>query len=158
MNTIINTRIINADLETVWEQIVDVTLIKNWHPGVATTDQISEHAIGVGAVRRCNFYDGSEAVEEVIALTGNHRMKINIREFKAPMKKFESTWELRTTSSGSTQVTITTEYEMKLNVLGSLLDILVIRGRMPKLINKVLAGLDHHIMSGEFIDKTFSVV
>ncbi|MCO1336196.1 SRPBCC family protein [Microbulbifer sp. OS29] len=157
MNKIITTRLIDADIDTVWKQIADVTLIENWHPGVETTDQLSNRPNGVGATRRCNFYDGSEAVEEVVEFDESYRMKINIREFKAPMKQFESTWQLKKTPSGSTQVIVTTVYEMKLSILGHLLNILVIRGRMPKLLDKVLAGLEHHITKGEVVRRDFVV-
>lgn len=163
MHTFTITQLINAPIQKVWAQIADVTLIKNWHPGVESTDQLSNQAFGLGATRRCNFYDGSEAVEEVVEIIEPNEMgdndqyaiKINIREFKAPMKTFESAWQLTATESGATQLTVITRYEMKMSILGTVLDVLVIRGRMPKLFGKVLAGLEHHVMSGEIITQDF---
>lgn len=162
MHTFTISRLIDSPIEKVWAQIADVTLIKNWHPGVKTTDQLSSNVTGLGATRRCNFYDGSEAVEEVVEIstptTGSkdeYKIKINIREFKAPMKTFESTWQLTPTQNGTTQITVTTQYEMKLGILGKALDLLLIRNRMPKLFGKVLAGLGHHVVSGEIIHKGF---
>lgn len=157
MNRIISKRVIKADIDKIWPLIEDITLIDTWHPGVETTDQLSDNAIGMGAVRRCNFYNGNQAVEEVIALDKNYRIQINIREFKAPMKHFISTWQLTKMSDGATQVSITTEYQMKFGVIGKIMDHLMIKPKMPKLIDRVLAGLDHHVMSGKRINQDFNL-
>lgn len=156
MNSIISKRIINADIDTIWSHIEDVTLIENWHPGVDNTEQLSVNKIGVGAIRRCNFYDGSEAVEEIISVTDNYQIKINIREFKAPMSRFISTWQLVKTKQGKTEITVVTEYKMKFGLVGRIMDKLFIRHKMPKLFDKVLAGLDHHVITGQRIEKGFN--
>jgi ribosome-associated toxin RatA of RatAB toxin-antitoxin module len=154
METATITQLIDADIDTVWAQITDVTALENWHPGVREVDLLSEAKTGVGATRRCNFYDGSDVREEVIE-SGPHAMRIRITGFKAPMKHFESAWSVRSTDSGATQLTVQMEYEMKFGVLGTVMNLLVVQGRMPRLIGKVLRGLDRHIATGEAIGQDF---
>lgn len=156
MTTVTVTRLINADIESVWQQISNVKKVENWHPAVATADLLSENTAGLGATRRCNYYDGSDVIEEVIEF-GEYEFNLEIREFKFPMKNFTSKWKLTPTREGNTQISITMNYQMKLSLFGTLLDVLVIKGKMPKLLSKVLAGLEHHIVSGEIVDSDFSV-
>lgn len=152
------TRLIDADVETVWNQIKDVALVENWHPAVKYTDLLSDKPTGLGATRRCNFYDGTDVVEEIIALDEeSHSLTIEIREFNAPISKFLSHWQVSSTPSGATQITMTNEYEMKFSILGTALNVLVLKGKMPKLMSKVLSGLDAHIVTGEKIGKDFKV-
>lgn len=155
MTKLTTTRLIRADIKTVWAQVENLILIENWHPSVATADQLSEDPTGLGATRRCNFYDGTDVIEEIIALDEGRMLKLDIRELNAPMKHMQSTWELRETPSGGTQLSITMEYSMKFSVFGNILDAVMIKGRMPQLLNRVMAGLDQHLQTGEIIDKSF---
>ena len=157
MATVTATRRIDSDIESVWAQIADVTLVENWHPGVATADLLSTDPTGLGATRQCNFYDGSDVVEEIVELHDDHTMRVEIRDFDGPMKSFEATWSLIALESGATQITLTMNYEMKLNILGNAMDVLVVKRRMPKLLNKVLARLEHHVMSGEIVGREFKL-
>ena len=156
MSTVTVTQLISADIETVWSQIADVTLVENWHPGVARADLLSDSPTGLGATRRCNFYNGTDVVEEIVDLK-EHEFLMEIRDFNGPMKRFESHWSLNSTPAGATQITIKMDYDMKLSILGTALDALLIKGRMSKLLKRVLAGLEHHIVSGETVGKDFAV-
>lgn len=164
MHTITNTQIIDAPIEKVWSQVKNVTLIENWHCGVSNTEKLSDNEEGVGATRRCNFYNGTEAVERVSSVTEPeannpkntlHNIVIDIIEFKAPMKNFSSTWELKAIEKGITQVNVYSKYDMKFSIVGQVLDHVIIRKKMPKLIDKVLAGLKEHVLTGNKIDKNF---
>lgn len=157
MKTVTVTRIINADLDTIWAQIADITLVENWHLGVKRADLLSENETGLGATRRCNFYDGTDVVEEFIGFEDKRQVHVQIREFAAPMKSFEATFAVVPTSSGATQISITMNYEMKLSIFGDALDLLVIKGKMTKLLDRVLAGLEQHVKDGKTIGKDFVV-
>ncbi len=94
-------------------------------------------------------------VEEFLSVEDKRQVHVQIREFAAPMKTFEAKFSVVPTPSGATQVSIEMNYEMKMSVFGDVLDLLVIKGKMTKLLNSVLAGLDHHITAGETIGKDF---
>ena len=59
-------RRVNLSAEKVWPHLADFSGIARFHPLVETADQPSEQNEGVGASRRCNFYDGKNVVERVI--------------------------------------------------------------------------------------------
>jgi ribosome-associated toxin RatA of RatAB toxin-antitoxin module len=155
MQTVTVTRLIEADLHTVWGQISDVTLVANWHPAVQTVDLLSSSPVGLGATRRCNFYDGSDVVEEIIEVPDDHSIRIRISGFSGPISSFETLWTAHATASGATQVTVLMSYEMKYGILGTAMNLLVVQGRMPRLVGKVLAGLERHVATGEVIDRQF---
>ena len=49
--------------EDVWCNFADFSGVAHFHPYVETADQLSEQNEGVGARRKCNFYDGNSVVE-----------------------------------------------------------------------------------------------
>ncbi|MCL1127164.1 SRPBCC family protein [Shewanella surugensis] len=156
MSTVTVTQLFNVDIETVWAQIADVTLISNWHPSVDYADLLSPHASGMGATRRCNFYDGTNVIEEVVNLDRKHHsFSLQIREFKGPINRFDSHWTLRSTPSGATQITVVMDYDMKLSILGAAMNVLMIKGNMAKRLNKLMQALGHHLKTGELIDQHF---
>ncbi len=155
MQTVTVTRIVHAPHSTVWALVADVTSIVKWHPSVASVDLLSPEPTGVGAARRCNFHDGTSVREDVTELVEGERLRLVLTEFKLPMKRFEVDVALTPASNGTTQVTFTMNYEIKFGLLGRAMNALVVRGQMNKLIGTVLAGLDHHSATGEFIDHDF---
>ncbi len=155
MNTVTITRNVSADLDTTWAQIADVTAVERWHPAVKTADLLSASATGLGASRRCNFYDGTSVVETVVELRDGESVRLELTEFSMPIKAFEAAISVRPVSDQVTQVTFELDYEMKFGLLGSLMNALVVKGQMSQMINRVLAGLDHHVSTGELIGEDF---
>ncbi|MEM7156242.1 MAG: SRPBCC family protein [Myxococcota bacterium] len=155
MQTVTVTRIVHATPETVWELLADVTAVSQWHPQVATVDLLSTNAVGLGATRRCNFHDGTSVREEVTSVEKGRRLRLTLSEFSLPMKSFEVEVTLTPTSRGQTQVSFEMVYEVKFGIFGRAMNALVVRGQMSKLLNRVLAGLDHHSVTGELIGQDF---
>ncbi len=143
---------INAPLNQVWQTIADVGSIANWHPGVENSPVLSESATGLGAKRRVELYDGSSAVEEVTALEEGRFATLTMSEFDMPLKEGAVTFRVDA-EGGKTQVTMTLDYEMKYGPAGWLMNAVMLRPILGGLFAKVLAGLDHHIATGEVIGK-----
>ncbi|WP_298770722.1 SRPBCC family protein [uncultured Shewanella sp.] len=153
MSTVTVSQCFNTDIDTVWAQIADVTLVSNWHPSVDFADLLSRNATGIGATRRCNFYDGTNVIEEVVSLNKKHYcFTLQIREFKGPINRFDSHWKLHSTPSGATQLTIVMDYDMKLSILGAAMNVLMIKRNMAKRLNHVMDALAHHLKTGEMIN------
>ena len=77
----------NLSAEEVWPHLADFSGIARFHPFVETADQLSELNEGVGDSRRCNIYDGKNAVERVIEWQPGRRMKIELSEISMPIKR-----------------------------------------------------------------------
>lgn len=155
METLTVTRIVDADPATVWPLIADVTLVQDWHPSVERVDLLSESRTGLGAARRCNFYDGTSVREVITELEEGKRVRVHLSEFSLPMKSFEAELTLRPTDDGKTQVTFKMDYEVKFGIFGKAMNVLMVRGQMSKLLGSVLAGLDHHARTGELVGQDF---
>ncbi len=155
MNTVTATRNLAAAPPTVWALVSDVRTVADFHPAVASVDLLSEQPTGLGATRRCNFYDGTSVREEVTELVSERSVHFVLSEFAVPMKQFEATISVNPAAGGGTQVTFELSYEMKFGVLGKLMNAAMVRGQMSKLMSRVLAGMAHHLQTGEAVGEDF---
>jgi hypothetical protein len=74
MSIVSASRTIHAPVSTLWAKIADVGGIQEWHPKVERSPLISSSATGPGATRRCEFYDGTSVVEEVVGFVEGESM------------------------------------------------------------------------------------
>jgi ribosome-associated toxin RatA of RatAB toxin-antitoxin module len=155
MNTVIATRNVSADPKTVWALISDVTTVVDFHPAVKSVDLLSDSPTGLGASRRCNFYDDTSVVETVTEVEEGRSVTLDLTEFSVPMKRFGASISVTPLAGSGTQVTFTLNYEMKFGVLGQLMNVAMVRGQMNKLMTRVLAGIDHHLTTGELVGEDF---
>ena len=147
------TVLVNAGINHVWNIISDVGGVDKYHPLVDKSPQLSKNASGIGAKRRCDFYDGSSVVEEVVGLIEGEELTIKLSEFSLPFKSAEAKMRLEKVSDKSTNVTIQMNFEMKYGVFGKILGFFAIRPVMKKVFIKVLKGLNDHAASGRLVGK-----
>lgn len=144
---------VHAPLDRVWETIADVGTIAEWHPGVERSPVVSTHRTGLGAVRRVELYDGTSAVEEVTSLDDGRALTVTMSEHTMPFCHGAATFEVESDGDDRTLVTMTMDYEMKYGPLGWLMNAVMLRPIIGKLLASVLSGLDHHLVTGEQIGK-----
>jgi ribosome-associated toxin RatA of RatAB toxin-antitoxin module len=149
------TRIIHAPPATLWPLIADVTAINRWSSAVASVDLLSDEACGLGAARRCNFYDGSSVREDIIELDETKRVRLKLSEFSVPMKRLEAEISLRKIGDDDTEASFEMFYEVKWGIVGLLMGATVVRRMMGKVASGSLAGLNHHATTGETVGKDF---
>jgi len=150
MSLVESTTLIPAPVQQVWETLADVGSIADWHPGVAQSPVFSANRTGLGAARRIEMYDGNTAVETVTALEEGRAVAVTMSEHKMPMSRGVATFVVEADADG-TRVTMSMDYDMKFGPAGWLLDALLLRRVMKKLIPSVLDGLRHHLTTGEVI-------
>jgi uncharacterized protein YndB with AHSA1/START domain len=139
----------------LWPLIADVVAIERWHPSVERADLLSEQSTGLGAARRCNFYDGTSVREEVIALDEGRRVRLAMSEFSIPMTQLEAEITLTPDANGGTKASFAIHYVVKWGLLGRLMGATVMPGQLGKMAARVLAGLAHHGATGELVGKDF---
>jgi len=155
MNQVTSTAIVNAPIARVWETIADVGTIADWHPGVAKSPVLTGHRTGMGAARRVELYDGGSSVETVTSLKEGHSVSVTMTDHTMPMSVGIATFAVEADGDERTRVSMTFAYEMKYGPLGWMLNVLMLRGIMVKVTSNTLAGLDHHLLTGEQIGKDF---
>lgn len=147
------TVLVNAGIAQVWDIISDVGSVYKYHPLVNKSPQLSKNASGIGSKRRCEFYDGSSVVEEVVGQKEGEELTVKLSEFSLPFKSAEATMRLDKVSDKSTNVTIRMSYKMKYGIFGTILGYFVIRSVMKKVFTKVLKSMNDHATTGRLIGK-----
>jgi len=156
MSQLSNTTTVRAPISRVWKTIADVGTIAEWHPGVERSPVLSAQLTGLGAARRVELYDGTSAVEEVTSLDEGRSLTVTMSEFEMPLSRGAATFEVEADGDDRTLVTMTMDYEMKYGPFGWLMNVVVLRPVMGKLLASVLSGLDHHLVTGEHIGKDWA--
>ncbi len=156
MHQLSYTTVVHAPIDRVWETLADVGSIANWHPGVARSPVLTAKRTGLGATRRIELYDGSTSVEEVTSLDEGRSVTVLMSEHSMPLAYGAATFAVTADGDDRTSVTMTMDYEMKYGPLGWLLNTLMLRRIMTKLLASVLAGLNHHMVTGEHIGQDWA--
>ncbi len=142
---------INLPAEEVWRHLADFSGVARYHPFVETADQLSESNEGVGARRKCNFYDGNSVVERVIEWEPGRRQKIELSEISMPMKSALAEFSVTPLGERESEVSISMSFTPKFGPLGALMGVMMMKPMMRKVFAQVLQGLEHHAHTGEFI-------
>lgn len=136
------TRNIPVDAPTLWPLIGDLRRVADFHPTIDHVEILSESVEGEGAARRCHFKDGTSVVERVSAYQPGRSVDLELSEFAMPMKSMAGRLAAESIDDHSTRVSMSLEYQPKFGALGSLMNVLMIRPMMKRLVRQVLAGLD----------------
>lgn len=139
---------INAPVEKVWATLADLEQVQYYNPAIAKARYISTNKEGAGAARHCDFKDGKWVKERVTAVTPHKSMSIEMYEHQWPVKYMR--WRTNLAPEGSgTHVSQKLEYEVKFGILGKLLDSLMMRGKMSKMLNEIFESMKRYIESRE---------
>ena len=129
--------VIDAPIETVWEQVIAFPTIPEpsfglFTTGIAYPTHATINGTGVGAIRRCSFSTG-DFVEPITKWEAPYRLEFNVIEQPMPMTEQNPFWDvhpphletgfqskkggflLEKLPDGRTKVTGTTYYELGLS-------------------------------------------
>lgn len=141
---------INSSKKAVWQALSNIGDVYKFHPGVSnsycTTDQVG----GKGAVRVCELHSSGVIEETVIGWEDEKgfRLLITPVEKAPPVKNFTAKVRLTSVSGGQAIVEIFIQYDMKLGVIGTILNQLVIKSKMEEGISDLLQGLKIYLEKG----------
>jgi len=149
MAMIIKKNKINASKEEVWNIISDIGAIQNFNPNVSKSFYTSEIKEGIGASRHCDLLPMGKVEERVVSWKDGEEFTIEIYESKSMPFLGEGKFILKE-EGGKTNVTMSLTYRMKGGFLGALMAVFM-KGRISKAMEDTLAGLKHHIETGEIV-------
>ena len=147
MSTVTSTATVNASLDASWEAISNVGNVERWHPEVKRSPVLTPEPTGMGAQRRCDFYDGTSVVETVTALKDREMVQVELSEFPMPFDR--ASIVLRLKELGPKQVEINLEFDFDVN---DGLDAESMKPTMTQMFAHILGGLDQHLVTGERVD------
>ena len=142
--------IIDASKEAVWKIVSNLGDIYKFHPGVSKSYYTTDREEGVGAARVCELQPAGKILETVKNWDNGNGFVLQIDpiEKAPPVKEFTGHFQLIKVNAETTRVTLTINYEMKLGLIGDLLNKLIIKSKMEEGIEGLLAGLKTHMEKG----------
>ena len=152
MHTVSATRTIDSPVGAVWNVIDDFGNVHRYHPGLKHSEGINDVATGVGAERRCDFYDGNTIHEELIERVPERRAAQNVFDLGSlPLETVVGSMDLEPIDGHSTEVTMTLSFVPKYGPVGWLMAKLMMERQLRGLSEDILAGLDTHLQTGEVV-------
>lgn len=143
MNEVSMTVPIPAPSKDVWPLLEDFFGIGNFHPYITSVDELTESKMGVGTSRRCHFVDGTQIVETVIEWQDKVGYKIDLSDYKLPVKWAQAELRILESETGSevTEVMMTMRYQMKFGPLGILMHYAMLRPMITSRFRNILRAL-----------------
>ena len=136
MQTVVVNKIVNAPVEDVWASWDDFANIYKFNPSVSASKLLTDKSTptGNGTRRECQLSDGKNWLrEEIIEYDAMRRLKIDIYESSMPVKSMFATFDFKEIPNGGTEVTMTSEFEPGLGIIGKLMAPLMKRQFRPML-------------------------
>lgn len=143
--------VINAPQEQVWQVLSDFGGTYHWNPSVIESHTTTDESGGVGAGRKCDLGNGQWTEEEITDWKDGELMQATIVNSNVPISTAVVTFNLIPNSDSSTRVKLHIDYKLKYGPVGVLMDLVMVRRMYRKTMSELLAGLKHHVETGEEI-------
>ncbi len=133
--------IAKAPKDAVWQVLADFPNIADYTDSVKASHATNEHALGVGATRRCDFSRGGSAEEEIIGFSSGEKLVISLAETKGlPLKSSETTFSVTEINADTTKLTMSVKFEAKGGPFSGIVGKLLQR-RLPKPASRTVQDL-----------------
>ena len=135
---------INAPKDKVFSVLANLDEVQHYNPGVKAAKYISENKQGVGAARECNL--GKEGIvrERITGFKQDDFVAMELYEHSWPIKFMR--WTSKVAPAGNaTQITQTLEYKMKFGVLGSILNMLILKRKLNQSMSTIFESLKKYV-------------
>jgi len=141
---------IEASAETVWGVLADFGNVSVFNPTVTESYSTTDDATGVGAARHCDLAVGGATIEERI-VEWNEGSSYTIEIYdgtRNPFAKALGTLAVEPLGDNRSVVTMSLEWKAKGGIFSGFLG-RALKGQNQKAIAGVLAGLKHHVETGD---------
>jgi len=144
---------IEAPVDRVWDVLADFGGTWRWNPNVTESHSTSEANSGLGAERHCDLaFAGAKVEERIVDWHDGRSYDVEIVDGSRtpPMNKPIAHFEVEA-DGDTTIVRASMQYEMKYGPLGWAMDRIMVRRKFGPLFGQILAGLKHHVETGELV-------
>ncbi len=145
--------VIDAPVQQVWEVLADFGGVYRWAPSVTNSYSTSENNSGPGASRHRDT--AGRGIDEYITEWNEGR---DFTYFAASsvglISEAATTWSVER-QGDKTLVRSELRYSLRFGPHGALMNALILRRRLEQALDKPLAGLKHHVKTGELIGIDF---
>ena len=147
MTTLQHQITIDASIEEVWKTVADLSAVRHYNSTVSSVRLLSEQSEGVGAARRCELKPSGWVEERVWEWTPPDSIGLEVTASEWPLVFMKWKTVLRA-NGNSTIVTQEMNYKLKFGPLGALMDLLVMRPKIDKVIEEVFEDLRKFVEAG----------
>jgi len=151
MSKVTRTKNINASAKRVWEIIADFGNVQNHNPLVRHAELLQKKDRGPGVKRRCHFYDGTSLIEKIISWDEGKGFIVELSETSMPFRQAQGSLHVMPMGPESSIVTFEMDFTVKYGLLGMMMDMIMMRRMMGKMLAMVLESMEHHVLTGELI-------
>lgn len=136
-------RAVAAPASDVWANLATYADIAVWNPNIAKSYLIDGSApAGEGALRQCDFADGKNWIRErIVEWREGESYTVDIYEGTMPLQRARATLGVRPQGDRASTAFMRFEYTPKFGVLGTLMNVLMMKRMMSSTMAKVLQGL-----------------
>ena len=141
---------IEASAEKVWGVLADFGNVSIFNPNVTESHLTADKTNGVGATRHCDLAFGGASIEERI-VDWNEGSSYTIEIFdgsRNPFAQALGTFVVEPLDDNRSLVAMSVELKAKGGIFSGLLG-RALKGQSRKAITGVLAGLKHHVETGD---------
>jgi len=153
------TKTVRAPLDKVFSVInTEFADIYKFNPGISKSALLPESkgSEGLGAMRKCNFTDGKNWINErVIGFEHNSKIVIDIYEGTVPLKSAKVTISVSKIGDMQTKVTMKMEFTPKFGLLGALMAPMM-KKQFGGAVKGLLDGLADYTETGAQIHPTLA--
>lgn len=135
---------IDAPARAVWHVLADFGGVCDWAPYMRRSWLIGDLRSGVGTRRGMRHFWGFRFEESVTAWQDGEGYSFDVLKAPFPMTDVHETWVCAAASSGTT-VTTRVSYGMRLGLLGSAVDWLLVRFIVQREMRTGLRGLKEYV-------------
>ena len=150
-------RVVDVPVDKTWEIIGDFSNVHRIHPLVGSVDQMTpDKDRGIGAIRRCNMYDGNKAVERIEAWDeANKTYTVKLLEGTLPMKSVDVILKVKDVGNGKSRLVADMSLKAKYGLLGKIMERLVIEPQLGAAVGNLFAGVESYEKTGVEIKEGF---
>lgn len=147
-----NTIRVNVTTEKVWEVLKDFGALEKFAPTIASSPITNDITSGVGAIRKCVFFNDSSMSEKITEYQEGHGYKIEIIEHKMPFvsKNVEEMNVVRL-DDHTCEINMSVTFEMSGGPLGWMVGSFMLKPMMTSVTKKIITGLAYHAKTGKLV-------
>ena len=144
---------IDAPAEKVWEVLADFGNISAFNPNLTNSHLTADQPNGVGATRHCDLTVGGASIEErIVDWDEGHSYTVDVYGGKrVPFTQAFGHLAVEPLGESRSVASMSFEGKAKGGVFAGLLG-RALRGQNKKAITGVLAGLKHHVETGDPVE------
>jgi len=146
--------IIDAPKQKVWDALDDFGNVQNMSPNISKSYLTTEQKNGVGTERHCDFTAmGAQVEERIVEWNEGESLKIDIYERKN-MPMIADILASFNLEEKDNKVILHASFEYSMSSgLGNVMNSLVMKKMNIKSWELFIAGIKHHVETGEYVDK-----